>query len=77
MEMDVKSIARGLAENIEKVLVGKHRTVELVLTALLAGGHILVEDVPGVGKTTLGERPGQDDRLRLYTHTVYAGYPAK
>lgn len=53
MEMDVKSIARGLAENIEKVLVGKHRTVELVLTALLAGGHILVEDVPGVGKTTL------------------------
>lgn len=51
--MDVKSIARGLAENIEKVLVGKHRTVELVLTALLAGGHILVEDVPGVGKTTL------------------------
>ena len=44
---------QAMAENVEKVLVGKRRAVDLVLTALLAGGHVLVEDVPGVGKTSL------------------------
>ena len=42
-----------IKSNMEKVIVGKSETIELVLTALLAGGHILLEDVPGVGKTTL------------------------
>ncbi|MDD6274694.1 MAG: MoxR family ATPase [Clostridiaceae bacterium] len=51
--MDVKTAVQKMTENIEKVLVGKHRAVELVLTALLAGGHVLIEDVPGVGKTSL------------------------
>jgi ATPase family associated with various cellular activities (AAA). len=39
--------------NIEKVIVGKRKEVVLSLTALLAGGHVLLEDVPGVGKTML------------------------
>lgn len=39
--------------NIEKVLVGKGDVIELTLAAVLSGGHILVEDVPGIGKTTL------------------------
>ena len=39
--------------NIEKVIVGKREAIELLLTAVLAGGHILIEDVPGVGKTQL------------------------
>ena len=51
--MDVKTAVQKMTENIEKVLVGKRRAVELVLTALLAGGHVLIEDVPGVGKTSL------------------------
>lgn len=51
--MDVKTAVLKMTENIEKVLVGKRRAVELVLTALLAGGHVLIEDVPGVGKTSL------------------------
>jgi len=44
--------ARAVA-NIERVLVGKRREVELLLAALLARGHVLIEDVPGVGKTVL------------------------
>ena len=45
--------AQKLNENISKVIVGKSRQIELILTALLAGGHILLEDVPGTGKTTM------------------------
>ncbi|WP_132747181.1 AAA family ATPase [Scopulibacillus darangshiensis] len=40
-------------ENVEKVLVGKRHTAELAIVALLANGHVLLEDVPGVGKTML------------------------
>lgn len=43
----------ALIEEVEKVVVGKHSEIVLLLTALLAGGHVLIEDVPGVGKTTL------------------------
>ncbi|MGO0059008.1 AAA family ATPase [Brevibacillus fluminis] len=42
-----------LIANIEKVLIGKKQTIELSLVALLAKGHVLLEDVPGVGKTML------------------------
>ena len=42
-----------LIGNIEKVIVGKRETVKMVLVGLLARGHVLIEDVPGVGKTTL------------------------
>lgn len=42
-----------VAENMEKVIVGKKEVIGLTLTALLCGGHLLLEDVPGVGKTTL------------------------
>lgn len=42
-------------ENIGKVLVGKEAAVELVLTSLIAGGHVLLEDVPGTGKTMLAK----------------------
>src|SRR5690554_6140187 len=42
-----------LVENIEKVVVGKRDEIELSLIALLSGGHVLLEDVPGVGKTMM------------------------
>ena len=42
-----------LTENIGRVIVGKSEIIELVLNAILCGGHVLIEDVPGVGKTTL------------------------
>nr|WP_275899591.1 MoxR family ATPase [Bacillus piscicola] len=40
-------------ENVERVVVGKREEIELSLTALLANGHVLIEDVPGVGKTMM------------------------
>jgi MoxR-like ATPase len=46
-------LARALVDNVGKVLEGKREVVELAVTSLLARGHLLVEDVPGVGKTTL------------------------
>ena len=49
----LSALAGALKENIGKVIVGKEREIELVLAALFAGGHILLEDVPGTGKTTL------------------------
>lgn len=41
-----------ILENMNKVIVGKENVSKLILTAVLAGGHVLIEDVPGVGKTT-------------------------
>lgn len=54
--MEVKEIsdkAWEIRRNISRVIVGKEETIDLVLTALAAGGHILLEDVPGTGKTML------------------------
>lgn len=44
---------RSITENVGRAVVGKERTVELCVTALIAGGHILLEDNPGTGKTQL------------------------
>ena len=49
----VASFARQIIENIEQVMVGKRQAVELVVIGLLSQGHVLIEDVPGVGKTML------------------------
>ena len=43
----------ALINNIEKIIIGKRECIELVISAMLAGGHVLIEDVPGVGKTQL------------------------
>ena len=45
--------ANKIAENIKKVIIGKNRAIELAVVALVCQGHILIEDVPGVGKTML------------------------
>lgn len=44
-----------LKENIEKVIIGKGEVIDLVLTALISGGHVLLEDMPGTGKTMLAK----------------------
>lgn len=49
----MKSNADAIINNINKVLVGKSETVNFAVMTFLAGGHLLLEDVPGVGKTTL------------------------
>ncbi len=53
--IDVRGIAARLAENVERVIIGKHHEVQQTLIALLCQGHVLVEDVPGVGKTMLAK----------------------
>ena len=52
---DIAALASALKENVSKVIIGKEREIELVLTAVLSGGHVLLEDVPGTGKTTLAK----------------------
>jgi MoxR-like ATPase len=49
----VQSFSEKVIANIEQVIVGKHETVELTVIGLLCQGHLLIEDVPGVGKTML------------------------
>ena len=51
----ISTLAEKLRANIGKVIVGKENQIELILTCLLAGGHILLEDVPGTGKTTMAK----------------------
>ena len=48
----MNQIISDILQEIEKVIVGKNENVEKILMAVLAGGHVLMEDVPGVGKTT-------------------------
>ena len=45
--------AQLLVNNVGKVIIGKQEAVELIMIAILCRGHVLIEDVPGVGKTTL------------------------
>jgi MoxR-like ATPase len=49
----IAEVARRLRENVQKVIVGKDDAINLALVAVLCEGHVLLEDVPGIGKTTL------------------------
>jgi MoxR-like ATPase len=53
--VDVRGLSVRLSQNVEQVIVGKHQEVQMTLMALLCQGHVLVEDVPGVGKTMLAK----------------------
>lgn len=53
MATDIAAFATKVIENVEKVIVGKREQIELLLAALLCQGHVLLEDVPGTGKTML------------------------
>jgi MoxR-like ATPase len=55
MTVDVQTIANRLIENVEQVIVGKRAAVQMTVLGLLCQGHILIEDVPGVGKTALAK----------------------
>lgn len=75
MEDNQRLISR-LAGEISKVIKGKGSAVKMILTALLSEGHILIEDVPGVGKTTLamalGKAAGMSFRRAQFTPDVMA-----
>jgi len=52
---DAADLASRIVDNVEEVIIGKHDAVEHILVTLLARGHLLLEDVPGTGKTTLAK----------------------
>ncbi|MDR2933387.1 MAG: MoxR family ATPase [Oscillospiraceae bacterium] len=52
---DIQSVGRRIGDNIARVILGKDREIKLVIAAMLAGGHVLLEDVPGTGKTMLAK----------------------
>lgn len=56
---DVQTIAEKVINNVEKVIIGKHEEIKLTLVGLLCRGHLLIEDVPGVGKTMLARSIAQ------------------
>lgn len=53
--MQARDLARKIIAQIERVIVGKREVVELVFMAMLSRGHVLIEDIPGVGKTMLAK----------------------
>ena len=55
----IQEMASKLRENIQKVVVGKSEAIDLVIIALICKGHVLVEDVPGTGKTTMAKALAQ------------------
>jgi MoxR-like ATPase len=57
--LEVQAQSGKLLDNLEQVIVGKRRELELVLVGLLCQGHVLIEDVPGVGKTSLARSLAQ------------------
>jgi MoxR-like ATPase len=50
---DIKTFGEKVLENLERVVVGKRQSLELIVIGLLCQGHVLIEDVPGVGKTVM------------------------
>ena len=52
---EIKLISGRIKENVEKVIIGKGKVIDYMVTAIIAGGHVLIEDTPGTGKTMLAK----------------------
>ena len=52
-DMSVQELAKKIQQETEKIIIGKSEKIRLVIMAVLAEGHVLLNDLPGVGKTTL------------------------
>ena len=61
----MNQIVSSIKSNISKVIIGKEETVDLLLTALISGGHVLLEDVPGMGKTVLAKTLAKSMSMRF------------
>lgn len=55
MDYSVKELADRIRANLSSVIVGKEKNIDLIITAFIAGGHVLIEDTPGTGKTLLAK----------------------
>lgn len=52
---EIQKITSKIKENVNKIIIGKSQVIDLILTSILAGGHVLLEDTPGTGKTVLAK----------------------
>jgi len=52
---EIKLLGEKIKENVNKVIIGKSEVIDIMLTAMIAGGHVLLEDVPGTGKTVMAK----------------------
>ena len=53
--METAALLSSIKENIGKVMIGSAKVINLLVTAMIADGHVLIEDVPGMGKTVLAK----------------------
>jgi len=53
--LNITNLIQTIRQNVAQVIVGKDEIIDLLLTAMLCEGHVLLEDVPGIGKTTLAK----------------------
>lgn len=52
---EIKVLSDKIKQNINKVIIGKSQVIDVIITAMIAGGHVLLEDVPGTGKTLMAK----------------------
>ena len=69
-------IVEHILTNIEKVMIGKRNVAELSVVALLAEGHVLLEDVPGVGKTMMVRSLAKSVGANFKTNPIHTGFNA-
>jgi MoxR-like ATPase len=73
--MNFTEFSQAIQENVSQVIIGKADVTELMLVALLVEGHVLLEDVPGIGKTTLAKpvywRPCRSVRSRWTAKRIH------
>ena len=77
--MDIQGMERmnqQLMDNVGKVIVGKEHTIELVMTAIIASGHVLLEDVPGTGENDARQIGSLLIGLHIPAYTVHTGLAA-
>jgi MoxR-like ATPase len=71
LESSVRDKIFALREAIGETIKGKQNTIDLAIVALLAEGHLLIEDVPGVGKTTLGHALARSLNCEFHRNQSY------
>ena len=71
------NVVSQLQRSIARAIYGKEDVIQLALITLLAKGHLLIEDVPGVGKDNSGPGIGKIVSLHLPAHSIYQRPPAK